>query len=179
MAPTAWPNVRINDTCRRKEGVLAVQGLRLDNKFEQRVASFRVSADTPPWVLGDLVEQKRLKGAVLECKGAGNIPDVLWDDGEDKYSWIDVIRQATQHGIHIGIISPFEDGRVILDRYELGQKAKEAGALSLESLTPDMGDVKFRQAIAMHPDRPDLIQQFLSTNIVGELLPGFEDEASQ
>ena len=85
------------------------------------------------------------------------------------------IQVATEAGIHIAIISPFDDGRVILDRYELGKKAKDAGALSLESLTPDMADIKFRQAIAMHPGNPARIQEFLSVDIVGELLPGFED----
>ncbi len=69
----------------------------------------------------------------------------------------------------------FEDGRVVLGRYELGQMAKEAGAISLESLTPDMADIKFRQAIAMFPNDRDRIQQFISTNIIGELLTGNED----
>lgn len=175
----AWPNVMIKEGCRRKDRVLAVQGLRLDDKFERRVATFKVSADTPPWVLMDLVKTGRLKGAILECKGAGNIPDRNWKDeeNESEYSWIDAIQAAAQAGIHVGILSPFEDGRVTLERYELGRKALDAGAISLESLTPDMGDVKFRQAIALQPDNRDRIQEFISTNIVGELLPGFEDIA--
>lgn len=173
----AWPNVMIKEGCRRKDGVLAVQGLRTDDKFETNVATFKVSADTPPWVLMDLVKAGRLTGAILECKGAGNIPDRPWKDeqSDSEYSWIDVIQASTDAGIHVGILSPFEDGRVILERYELGRKAKDVGAISLESLTPDMGDVKFRQAIALHPDKPDRIQEFISTDIVGELLPGFED----
>ncbi len=171
----AWPHVMIKEGVRHFDGVLNVQGLRLDDMFEQRVGTIKVSADTPPWMLMDLVENKRLAGVILECKGAGNIPDRLWQDGQNEYSWIDAIQAATAAGIHVGIISPFEDGRVILDRYELGKKAKEAGAISLESLTPDMGDVKFRQAIAMHPGRPDLIHKYISTDIIGELLPGIED----
>lgn len=170
-----WPHILINEGVRLVDPVAAVQGLRLDEQFESRVAMFDVSADTPPWVLMDLVKNNRLAGAILVCKGAGNIPDRIWEDGDESYSWIDVIAAATQKGIHIGIISPFDDGRVILDRYELGAKAKAAGALSLESLTPAMGDFKFRQAIAMFPNNPDRIQSYLSTDMVGELLPGFED----
>jgi L-asparaginase/Glu-tRNA(Gln) amidotransferase subunit D len=123
----------------------------------------------------DLVKNKRLAGVILECKGAGSIPDRKWEDGDNgSYSWIDAIRMATEAGIHVGIVSPFEDGRVNLTRYELGQEAKDAGAISLESLTSDMADVKFRMAVAMHPKDPARIQTFISTDLVGELLPGFE-----
>ena len=172
----AWPHVTIKTGVRYKDKVAYVQGLRLDDKFESRVGTIKVSADSPPWMLMDLVRAERMSGIILECKGAGNIPDVEWQDDKEKYSWIDAIQAATAKGIHVGIISPFEDGRVILERYELGQKAKDAGAISLESLTPDMADVKFRQAIAMHLKDPVRIQEYLSTDIVGELLPGFEDE---
>lgn len=66
-------------------------------------------------------------------------------------------------------------GGVNLDRYELGQKAKEAGAIGMASLTPDMGDVKFRWGIAMHPNDPKALAEYLQTSIVGELLPGLVD----
>src|SRR5207253_1666271 len=145
--------------------------------LEHKVATFKVSADTPPWVVMDQVLKNRLKGVILECKGAGNIPNREWEDYENgtTYSWIDVIAAATKSGIHVGIISPFEDGRVILNRYELGAEALEAGAISLESLTPDMADIKFRQAIALFPTDREKIQAFISTNIIGELLTGAED----
>lgn len=178
MYPVAqsWPHVLIQDWARRHDGVLAVQGLRLDAQFEQHVATLVVAADSPPYVLMDMVQAGKIRGVILECKGAGNIPDRTWDLGDaGSYSWIDAIHAATQKGIHVGILSPFEDGRVELGRYELGQKAKDAGAIGLESLTPAMGDVKFRQAIALHPTRPDRIQQFVSTNILDELLPGIHE----
>jgi len=174
MDPVAqsWPHILIKDNIRRKDGVLHVQGLRFDVNFESRVATFKTSADTPPTVLMTLVEKAALNGVILECKGAGNIPDRSFEGGS---SWIDAISMATKAGVHVGILSPFEDGRVNLNRYELGKKAKDAGAISLESLTPDMADVKFRQAIAMHKGNPKRIQEFISMNILGELLPGFED----
>ncbi|OGH88055.1 MAG: hypothetical protein A3J93_02690 [Candidatus Magasanikbacteria bacterium RIFOXYC2_FULL_42_28] len=173
-----WPHVHFEEGIRYKNPILAVQNLRLDTEFEKKVGTIRVSADTPPWMLMDMIEHARLKGVILECKGAGQIPNREWTDykTDTTYSWIDAIAAATKAGIHVGILSPFEDGRVILDRYELGALAKEAGAISLESLTPDMADVKFRHAIALWPDDRDRIQQFISTNIIGELLTGIEDE---
>ncbi len=172
-----WPHIHFEEGLRYKDPVLAVQNLRLDTELEKKVGTIRVSADTPPWMLMDMVERGRLKGVILECKGAGQIPNREWTDYETDttYSWIDAIAAATKAGIHVGILSPFEDGRVILDRYELGALAKEAGAISLESLTPDMADLKFRHAIALWPDDGKRIQEFISTNIVGELLTGIED----
>jgi L-asparaginase len=173
-----WPHVHFDEGLRYKDTVLAAQMLRLDSDLEKRVGTIRVSADTPPWMLMDMVAKGRLKGVILECKGAGQIPNREWTDydNDTSYSWIDAIAAATKAGIHVGILSPFEDGRVILDRYELGALAKEAGAISLESLTPDMADLKFRHAIALWPDDPTRIQEFISTNLVGELLTGVEDE---
>ncbi len=172
-----WPHIHFEEGIRYKDPVLAVQNLRLDTELEKKVGTIRVSADTPPWMLMDMIDKGRLKGVILECKGAGQIPNREWNDYETDttYSWIDAIAAATKAGIHVGILSPFEDGRVILERYELGALAKEAGAISLESLTPDMADVKFRHAIALWPDDRDRIQEFISTNIIGELLTGIED----
>ncbi|PLX28597.1 hypothetical protein C0581_01685 [Candidatus Parcubacteria bacterium] len=176
----AFPHIMIKEGVRRKDEVTAVQGLRLDSKFERHVVSLVVSADAPPYVLMDMVKAGRIRGVVLECKGAGNIPDRPWEtEGDDAFSWIDAIRAATDAGIHVGIVSPFEDGRVILDRYGLGAKAKAAGALSLESMTPPMADTKFRQAIAMFPKDPARIQRFLSADMLNELLDGFEDESDE
>jgi len=173
-----WPTIHFEDGVRYKDPDLAVQNLRLDSELEKNVGMIRVSADTPPWMLMDMIEHGRLKGVILECKGAGQIPNREWNDylNNTTYSWIDAIAAATKAGIHVGILSPFEDGRVILDRYELGSFAKEAGAISLESLTPDMADLKFRHAIALWPDDRERIQQFISTNIIGELLTGREDK---
>lgn len=167
-----WPTIHLGTGLREKDNVLAVQNPRLDTELEKNVAVFKVSADVPPWVLMDQVMHHRLKGVILECKGAGQIPDREWKDFENDmtYSWIDAIAAATKAGIHVGILSPFEDGRVVLDRYELGQMALDAGAISLESLTPDMADIKFRHAVALFPDDRDRIQEFISTNIIGELL---------
>lgn len=172
-----WPHIHFDEGLRYKDEALAAKGLHIDGILEERVAAFRVSADTPPWIVMDQVRKKRLKGIILECKGAGSIPNRKWKDEESKneYSWIDVIAAATKAGIHVGVLSPFEDGRVILERYELGSLALEAGAISLESLTSDMADVKFRQAIAMFPKSRKKIQKYISTNIIGELLSGTED----
>lgn len=173
----AWPHVTFLEGLRERDPVLAIQGLRLDTKFERRVFStIQARMDSNPEALITLVDLQKYKGVILECKGAGQLSDKPWVDEDDipTISWVDAIRYATDKGVYVGILSPFQDGRVILDRYELGQKVKDAGGLSLESLTPDMGDIKFRWALALYPGDRQRIQEFLSTNITGELLPGLE-----
>ena len=176
-----WPHIHLEEGLRYRDSVLAVQDIRIDSALERNVASIRVNADTPPWLIMDHIKNNRLKGVIIECRGIGGIPQREWTDYVDgsTYSWIDVIGAGTKVGIHIGVLSPFEDGRVVLGRYELGQMAKEAGALSLESLTPDMAEIKFRQAIALFPNDRDRIQEFISTNMVGELLTGKEEATEE
>jgi len=173
----AWSRVLIRPNARRLDvKELVLRGLQFEDRFETDVVTIKVTADTPPYVLTSLIAYGEIKGVIIECMGAGNIPNRKWGSGEKATSWIHAIQMATEDGVHVGILSPFEDGRVNLDRYELGAEAKRAGALSLESLTPAMADAKFRMAIARHPKNPDRIQKFLSTDLVGELLPGVEDE---
>lgn len=145
------------------------KGLLFDDNFARNIAIIKVSADTPPWIMPKITEDKGLDGVILECKGAGNIPDKKWGCKQKNYSWIDAIQMASGQGLPVGIISPFEDGVMDLERYELGAEAKKAGAIALSGLTPAMAEIKFRQAIAMFPNNPDLIQKFISKNFVGEL----------
>ena len=126
-----------------------------------------------------------MKGVILEAKGAGNIPNCPWDDGESHNDstgandWISAIRQASEAGMHVAALSPFDDGRINLDRYELGALARDAGMYSLGSLTPDMADFKFRQAIARHDEDRKALQFFLTTDMIGEMLPGLEIEEDE
>ncbi len=170
-----WPHIMLSESLRRKDPVLDIQGLRLDTFFDHRIQEgLKVSADTDPRGLTTWVDAGLYSAVIMEAKGAGNIPDRLWPFASPPLSWIDAIEYATNRGVYSAIISPFEDGRVNLKRYLLGQKAEAAGALSLESLTPPMAQAKLRQAVAMFPGDPVRIQKFLSTNIVGELLTGME-----
>lgn len=166
-----WEHMLVTSNVRKLDPVQFVQGLRLDTKFERAIPTLEVDADTPGWVLENIANDERLKGVILMAKGAGNTPNRSWGTDYTR-SWVDAIKYTTEKQIPVAILSPFDDGRVDLNRYELGQAARDAGALSLESLTPAMAKAKFGQAIAMHGYNPVAIQQFLSTNILGELLEG-------
>lgn len=170
----AYPHIRLEPGIRRCDSKMFVQGLRMDTQFASPIVTIYPDADTPPWVISQMLtgpDGEKLSGLILGAKGAGNIPNRPYSDKYQK-SLIDAIREATEAGTVVGILSPFEDGQIDLDRYELGRKAEEAGAISLESLTPAMASVKLAQAIAMYSGDPEMIQTYISTDIMGELLPG-------
>ena len=175
------PKVVLKTGFRTKDNRKAALPLQIENRFAKRVIKMEPSADSPPWILEELANASRkLDGIVLTCKGAGQIPDISWktvcpEDNYDK-SWIDAIKYAVEKGIHVAILSPFDDGTVNLERYELGKMVAEAGGISLHSLTGPMADFKFRQAIEIFPGDPKAMENFLGTSFVGELLEGQETD---
>ncbi len=181
----ARPHIMLQEyLLRRVDPQRVAEGLRIDGEFEPNVMTLKVSADTPPSALTAHIGGS-MKGVILEAKGAGNIPNCPWDDGESHNDstgandWISAIRQASEAGMHVAALSPFDDGRINLDRYELGALARDAGMYSLGSLTPDMADFKFRQAIARHDEDRKALQFFLTTDMIGEMLPGLEIEEDE
>lgn len=172
VASVEQPRVEIKKALVRKmDERIALRGLRLDKEFEPNVVTISVTGDTPPLILTSLIDSGAIKGVIIACLGAGNVPDIpISEYMGNKISWIDAIDMATKAGVHVGIMSPFADGKVNLERYDLGQKAKKSGAISLKSLTPAMADAKFRQAIALYPNDPKMIQKYIATDLAGELL---------
>lgn len=170
----AFPHIRLEPGIRMRDPKVFVQGLRMDTMFRLPIVTIYPDADTPPWIISQILKGpngEKLAGLILGAKGAGNIPDRLYSDSYQR-SLIDGIAEAVEAGVVVGILSPFEDGMIDLERYALGKKAKEAGAISLESLTPAMSTVKLAQAIAMYDGDRGMIQEYISTDIMGELLPG-------
>lgn len=176
LAPVAyaWAEIQFNAGLRKKDSGLAVDGLTVEADLEEMVApGIVVSADTPPWLLMTQIKSKYpWKGFLLFCEGSGQITNREWNDPvtHKKYSWVDVIAEATSKGIYVGVVSPFEDGTVNLDAYELGAQVKEAGAIGMASLVPAMADIKFRQALWRFPNDPRAIARYCQTDIIGELL---------
>jgi L-asparaginase len=178
VASVEQPALEIkHDLVRHTDERMEVRGLHLEKEFEDNVATISVTGNTPPIVLTSLVDSGVIRGVIIQCLGAGNIPDVKkeqpgWQYKGEYISMIDAIKIATEAGVHVGVVSPFEDGKVNFERYDLGQKVASAGAISLESLTPEMADAKFRQAIAKYPNDPQQIQRFISVDFDEELLRG-------
>lgn len=159
---------------RRRDPTFVATGLTPDTRYEPYVSPpIEVSANSPPSVLLAMTARTNLHGVILVGKGEGNYPDKKWFFGEDLgYSWLTAIQEVAGAGVYVGTMAPFPDGKMNPDKYELGYKAHQAGAIPLIGLTPPMADVKFRMAIARFGDDRASIERFIATNVVGELLEG-------
>ncbi|OGE79566.1 MAG: hypothetical protein A3G07_00445 [Candidatus Doudnabacteria bacterium RIFCSPLOWO2_12_FULL_47_12] len=162
---------------RLKVDTATLETMTIDCVYESDVMTLKVSANTPPWALTNLVQGKpKPKGVILIGKGQGNISGRKWID-KDVGSWIDAVRLATDQGVHVGVISPFQDGKQNALLYDLGKKARNAGAIDLNRNTYPMAEIKFRKAIAKcqtlpFADQRKFIQEYVSSDHVGEIPEG-------
>jgi len=66
-------------------------------EFEPDLVTMSVTGDTPPVVLTSFVDSGAIKGVIIACLGAGNIPDIPRSDYQGRQiSWIDAIQMAAE-----------------------------------------------------------------------------------
>ena len=101
-----------------------------------------------------------LKAFILLGFGSGNLPVRSFD-------WTPFIAEATKLGrpVYIGSHSPH--GRVDLNLYECGQRAKEAGAIGLGAMTYETAYVKLQRILHL-TDQKDEIIKLMAQNWAGE-----------
>jgi len=113
----AYPHIRLEPGIRKRDPKTFVQGLRLDIRFSSDIITLYPDADTPPWVIDKIIEgngEEKISALIFGAKGAGNIPNRTYK--KTGKSLIDMIKLATEKGVVVGILSPFDDGQVDLDR---------------------------------------------------------------
>src|SRR3989338_7600087 len=94
----AYPHIRLEPGIRRRDPKVFVQGLRMDIMFAPTIVTIYPDADTPPWVISQILkgpDGEKLSGLILGAKGAGNIPNRPYSDKYQK-TLIDAIREATE-----------------------------------------------------------------------------------
>ncbi len=111
---------------------------RLRDTIDPRVVHLKLAPGTPASALRGLLSAE-IRGVVLEAFGAGNIPLL---DG----SMPELLREVTERGITVVIVSGSEHGAVDLRLYEGGRAALAAGAISGGSLTAEAAVVKLMVA---------------------------------
>ncbi|RTR06362.1 asparaginase [Halomonas nitroreducens] len=106
------------------------------------------------WLLDD-----RVRGALLEVWGGGNLPDTAAVTG--------VLAQATGEGKLIAAISQCPHGGVAIGSYAAGRTLVEAGVLSGDDMTPEAAATKLVHLLAQPLDEAERRRRFL-TPLVGE-----------
>ncbi|MGM0833882.1 MAG: asparaginase [Pseudomonadota bacterium] len=111
------------------------------------------------WQLETLLNDSRVKGALLQLWGAGNIPN--------DPAIIDVIANASGEGKLLAAISQCPQGSIHMGEYAAGHGLAEAGLLSGGNMTPEAAFTKLTHLLAQPLSLDDRRQRFL-TSLVGE-----------
>ena len=100
-------------------------------------------------------------GIVIEAYATGNVPIL-------ENSFIPYIFEASALGIPVIITSQAKKGRINLDSYECGRKAKEAGAISSLDMTFEASIMKLQYLLSMSLNTEEIKEKFVKS-IAGEI----------
>lgn len=129
--------------------------------FDPNIAHIKLFPGVDSEILKSL-SQKR--AVVIEGFGPGNIP---FEYG----GWLEEIKRLTKNGITIIVSTQNSFGETDMERYEVGQKALESGAIPSYDMIPETALVKLMWIFGNYPDAtlPEVKELFLK-NTCGEIL---------
>jgi len=110
--------------------------VKLDSKFEEKVALIKVYPGQAPDIL-DYYVKKKYKGVVLEVFGLGHLPT-----REAHKSWISKLKDAQKKGLIICAASQTIYGRLNPLVYSTGRELLDLGIIYLEDMLAETAFVK-------------------------------------
>ncbi|MFC7367074.1 asparaginase [Vreelandella zhaodongensis] len=111
------------------------------------------------WQVASLLNDSRVKGALFQLWGSGNIPNTP--------GLLDIIANASGEGKLLAAISQCPQGSIHLGAYAAGHGLAEAGLLSGENMTPEAAFTKLVHLLAQPLSIDKQRERFL-TPLVGE-----------
>ncbi len=105
--------------------------------------------------------EEDIAGIILQGFGSGNLPEI-------SPNWISFVKKAVDNGKSVFIGSQSQHGTVDLNLYECGEKALDAGAVSLKDMTIEAALVKLMIVTGNFDDK-DKIQHVMVDPLAGEL----------
>jgi len=134
---------------------------RMDKKFSNRVACFRLFPGFDAQVLESLIVSDILV-FVIEAFGSGNVPIL-------EHSLIPFIDKATKVGKLIVVTSQCINGAVNFDFYECGKQAMRAGAISGNDMITEAAVIKAMYLLGQFDNQVANVRSNFSTSLAGEL----------
>ncbi len=102
-----------------------------------------------------------IRGLLLVLPGVGNLPD---RDG----ALSTALEKLTRKGTVVAVGSQSPHGRVRLERYEAGRRARDAGAVGIGDMTIEAAAVKLMYLLGTHGD-PEIVRRKMAVPLAGEI----------
>jgi glutamyl-tRNA(Gln) amidotransferase subunit D len=139
----------------------------IDDAFEDKIAIVKTYPGSNPEFLDFLID-KGYKGIILEGTGLGHIPTQTLNQ---KNSWINSIKRATEQSIFVGITSQCIYGRVDPYVYRNARLALTSGATYLSDMTSETAYIKLGWLLGHGFDMND-VRKLMLFNFAGEISDG-------
>ena len=150
------PNIKLTGQYTKKRQKTPV----LDTKIDDRVLLLKAYPGMDPSVLRS-VASHGYHGLVIEAYGAGNLP-------RDKNKFFPEIAKLVKKGITVAITTQCIIGSPWPSRYESGQEAAKAGAISCQDMLSETALVKLMWALG-HTKNMKKIKEIMRTNYANEI----------
>ncbi len=117
-----------------------------------------------PGINSDILEfYKNKKAIIIEAFGPGNIPF-------DYSHWLEKIKELTENGTMIFVTTQNPFGEVDMEKYEVGQQAVKAGAISCFDMLPETALVKLMWIFGNFKDlKTEEIKKLFLSDVSGEI----------
>jgi len=145
--------------------------VKLDVKFEEKVALVKVYPGQSPDVLDYYVKNK-YKGIVLEMSGLGHVPT-----SRSRNNWVKKIKEVIDKGLMVCAVSQCIFGRVDPLVYSNGREILASGVIYLEDMLAETAFVKLSWVLG-HKEwasSKEKVKEKMLENIAGELNDRLEE----
>ncbi len=157
-----WPDGRIKIKNHNHKKRNDRQKVRLDTKFEPKVAILKAYPGSDPSIIDYLVS-KRYRGFVIEAGGLGHVPT------NGKGSWIPTISKHVKKGIPFITTPQTIYGRINPNVYSnLRVLYKETGAIPGGDMLTEVAYVKLGWVLG-HTRNPEKVREMMLTDYAGEI----------
>ena len=159
-----WPNGRIeilNERYRKRDENRKV---KVDAKFEEKVALIKVYPNSDPKILEWFIE-RGYKGIVIEGTGLGHVPTLPL---RKKNSWIPYIRKAIKNDVVVVVTSQTIYGRTHPYVYRNLRILAKEGVVFGEDMLAEVAYVKLGWLLA-HKYSVEKVKELMKKNLVGEI----------
>jgi glutamyl-tRNA(Gln) amidotransferase subunit D len=133
--------------------------VRLDEKFEPKVALLKVTPGMPSSVIDGMLRAGD-KGIVLEGTGLGHVPQSLFAG----------LKRAMAKKVPVVMTSQCLWGRVDMKVYSTGRDLLQLGVIPGEDMLPEVAWVKLMFALG-HAKDPEKVSKIMRSNLAGEITP--------